>query len=150
MALTEAILSIKSIVPEDLLTDVIPKPDRYLLIKKFITFLQYAVEDATNKNTIKVMLRVIRNIIEKSEDNEEAKCRMQITLDQLGATRMALYVISENHKNLDSELLSEFLEFLNTLLSGGNIHVQKTIYEYYMSHQKSEMIFKRFDQIVRK
>jgi len=36
---------------------------------------------------------------------------------------MALYVISENHKNLDSELLSEFLEFLNTLLSGGNIHV---------------------------
>jgi len=69
------------------------------------------------------MLRVIRNIVEKSEDNEEAKARMQITLDQLGATRMALYVISENHKNLDSELLSEFLEFLNTLLSGGNIHV---------------------------
>jgi hypothetical protein len=63
---------------------------------------------------------------------------------------MALYVISENHKNLDSELLSEFLEFLNTLLSGGNIHVQKTIFEYYMSHQKSEMIFKRFDHIVRK
>lgn len=53
MALTEAILSIKSIVPEDLLTDVTPKPDRYLLIKKFITFLQYAVEDATNKVTLK-------------------------------------------------------------------------------------------------
>lgn len=49
MALTEAILSIKSIMPEDLLANIQPKPDRYLLIKKFIAFLQYAVEDATNK-----------------------------------------------------------------------------------------------------
>ena len=45
---------------------------------------------------------------------------MQNQLDQLGATRMILFVISENHKNLDTEMLIYFLKFANTLLEGGN------------------------------
>lgn len=38
-ALREAILEVKEIIPEDLLNDIEPKPDRYSLIKKFLSFL---------------------------------------------------------------------------------------------------------------
>ncbi|EAR98945.2 MIR domain protein (macronuclear) [Tetrahymena thermophila SB210] len=150
MALTEALLEVKQLIPADVFSQIEPKPDRFGLIKKSILFLQYAVEDSTNKNTIQVLLKVLRIMVEKCSETPEQEEKMQNILDQLGATRMTLYVISENHKNLDSELLSEFIKFLCTLLNGGNKRVQKTIYEFYISHQKSEMIFKRFDNIIRK
>ena len=36
---------------------------------------------------------------------------------------MILHVISEDHKNLDGELLINFLLFINTMLEGGNVKV---------------------------
>jgi len=38
-ALTEAILEIKKVIPEEDLANIEPKPDRYALIKKLIAFL---------------------------------------------------------------------------------------------------------------
>lgn len=54
---------------------------------------------------------------------------------------MILSVISDNHKNLDSELIIHFMNFINALLEDGNINVQATIHDFFLNHQKSEMIF---------
>ena len=40
--------------------------------------------------------------------------------DRLGATKMVLIVLSDAGPNLDSDLLIEFLSFINLLLEGGN------------------------------
>ncbi|EGR30673.1 MIR domain protein [Ichthyophthirius multifiliis] len=149
-ALTSAILDCKQLIKDEFYKDIEPKPDKQAILKKFIIFLQYAIEDITNKNTIKVLLQVLRNMVEENKENEEEQIKMQNQLDSLGATRMVLYVISENHKNLDSEMLIQFLNFVNTLLEGGNVKVQKTLFEFYTTHQKSEVIFKRFNHIIRK
>jgi hypothetical protein len=63
---------------------------------------------------------------------------------------MVLYVLSENTKNLDGDLLIQFLKFSNSLLDGGNQRIQKTIYEFCISNQSSELIFKRFYDIIKK
>lgn len=39
VALTEAILEVKSLIPEEVFKDIEPKPDRFTLIKKSIFFL---------------------------------------------------------------------------------------------------------------
>ena len=78
-ALTEAILEIKQVIPEEDLQNIEPKPDRYALIKKLIAFLQYGVEDVMNRKTIIVLLRVLRSIVEKCTGEE--KVRMQSMLD---------------------------------------------------------------------
>ena len=43
---------------------------------------------------------------------------------------MVLFVISEDHPNLDGDLLINFLLFINVMLEGGNVKVQKTIYDF--------------------
>jgi len=54
---------------------------------------------------------------------------------------MVLFVISEDHPNLDGDLLINFLLFINVMLEGGNEKVQKTIYEFCVQNTKSELIF---------
>lgn len=67
---------------------------------------------------------------------------MQNLMNKLGATRMVLTVISESTQ-LDYELLRNLLMFMNSMLSGGNIKVQKTIFEFMKTYPKSEVIFSR-------
>ena len=63
-------------------------------------------------------------------ENEVKKQELQNRFDKLGATRMVLFVISEDHPNLDGDLLINFLLFINVMLEGGNVKVQKTIYDF--------------------
>lgn len=51
---------------------------------------------------------------------------------------MALIILSEFSDKLDGELYINFLQFLNTLLKGGNTRVQKTIYDFFTTQPKVE------------
>ena len=63
---------------------------------------------------------------------------------------MVLFVISENSKNLDGDLLINFLYFINQLLEGGNIKIQTTIYEFCITNSKSELIFQKLFSYIKK
>lgn len=47
-------------------------------------------------------------------------------------------------------MIINYLSFANALLEGGNISIQSTIYSFFMSYEKSEVIFARFNAIIRK
>ncbi|CAD8103545.1 unnamed protein product [Paramecium sonneborni] len=134
------------------------KVERTVLIKKFINFLSYALNNNQNNKAIITLLSVLRKVIEgkpkeenegeiavEGENNEMEE--MQNLFNKLGATRMVLTVISES-TTLESEMLRHFLMFINTLLSGGNNKVQKTISEFIKTYPKSEVIFSRLNNVI--
>ena len=53
-------------------------------------------------------------------DDAEKKLAFQNELDKLGATKMVLLVLSEVNDKLDGELLMSYINFVNSLLDGGN------------------------------
>jgi hypothetical protein len=63
---------------------------------------------------------------------------------------MVLLVLSDFSKSLNQEMLLNLLLFANTLLEGGNQRVQKSIYDFFINIQKSEMIFACFASIIKK
>lgn len=132
--------------------------ERTTLIKKFINFLSYALNNNQNNKTIITLLSVLRKLIEgKSKEENQGELEvegennemeeMQNLFNKLGATRMVLTVLSES-TTLDSEMLRHFLMFINTLLSGGNNKVQKTISEFMKTYPKSEVIFSRLNNVI--
>ena len=54
---------------------------------------------------------------------------------------MVLVVLTESSANIDDETFRHFINFMNILSEGGNTKVQKTIYEFFTTYQKSEVIF---------
>lgn len=75
---------------------------------------------------------------------------MQNLFSKLGATRMVLIVLSESSSLVDKETYRHFLMFINSLLDEGNSKVQRTIFEYFTSNHKSEVIFQRFNHVILK
>lgn len=69
------------------------KPNIDMVIKKFINFLQYAIKQPKNKDTVVTLLKIMRKIIEKEEDQKK-RVELQNHFDKLGATKMILLVIS--------------------------------------------------------
>lgn len=90
----------------------------------------------------------MRRIIEKAPEDKRPEIQNQF--DGLGATKMVLTVLSENSKNLDMDLIEQFLLFINNLLEGGNHRVQVTIYEFFCNYSKSEVLFQKFNTIIRR
>ncbi|CAD8068825.1 unnamed protein product [Paramecium sonneborni] len=134
------------------------KVEYTLLLKKFIKFLSYSINNNQNNKSIITLLGVLRKVIEgkpKEEQKEEVEAEgendeieeMQNLFNKLGATRMVLTVLSESI-NLDSEMLRNFLLFINSLLSGGNNKVQRTIFEFMKTYPKSEVIFSRLNNVI--
>lgn len=147
--LADAIINIGKYIDQSYIKNVDPKPDLKMIVKKCIEFIRYAVEDNSTKDTIVTLLKVLRKIIDKIDDKKK-KEELQNQFDNLGAMKMVLYVLSRHSKAMDNDLLLNFLHLGTTMLEGGNKSVQKTIYEYFSNNQKSEIIFQRFEQIIRK
>ncbi|EGR27735.1 MIR domain protein [Ichthyophthirius multifiliis] len=146
-AFADAILNVELYVDKEINKQIDPKLDLNLILKKFIKFLQFSLNDKKSKQTTLTLLTVLRSIVEK--DKEEMISR-QNQLDKLGATQMILIVISEHSHLLDGELYINFLLFINTLLKNGNVRVQKTIYEFFINQSKTELIFKKFHYFIKK
>lgn len=74
---------------------------------------------------------------------------MQNFFDKFNATKMFLNLISDSKGNvLEDDLLNQLLSFMIKLLEGGNSKVQKTIYNFFTSYPKSEILFWKFHGII--
>ena len=52
MALSDAFINVDKLISEDYIKSISPRPSLELLLEKYISFLQTAVEDKFNKPTI--------------------------------------------------------------------------------------------------
>lgn len=70
-------------------------------------------------------------------------------LDKYETTKMFLTVLSDSSTvSMDPEILNNFLELGIKLLEGGNAKIQKNIYNYCVTFQKSEAIFAKFYAVI--
>jgi len=70
-------------------------------------------------------------------------------LDKYDATKMLLTVLSDaSNPFLDGEILNNFLKLGIKLLEGGNNKIQKNIYNYCVTFQRSEVLFAKFYNII--
>lgn len=53
-----------------------------------------------------------------------------------------------NENEVDHDYLKHILKLFNMLLYGGNIHVQKTIYDYVLSYTECEKFFYKINSII--
>lgn len=146
-ALAKGLVNINSFIPAEKQKSMETKLELKHIVKKFINFLQYAVNNPKNKVTIISLLKVLRKLVDKEEMSEKEE--IQCLMNKFGATRMVLIVLSESQALLDNETLTHFVMFLNSLLDEGNHEVQKTIFEFFTTYAKSEVIFQRFNLIIK-
>jgi len=138
-------LKFKDVLPEELKKKYNIEFETKGLIKKLIQFLEGGLAFGAEKTTMMSTLKVLRTIIETASDQSQ----MQDFFDKAGATTMLLSVFSDSKNGVkDDELMNEFLSFWISLLEGGNLNVQKTIYKFCLTHQKSEVMFANFYSII--
>lgn len=74
---------------------------------------------------------------------------MQNLFDKYEATKMFLNLISDCKTNIiEDDLLNQLLSFMIKLLEGGNLKVQKTIYNFFIYYPKSETLFWKLHSII--
>jgi len=145
LALSEAIWNFKDIISDDLKrkynVDCEPKG----LLKKLILYLQYGIYNKADKQTMISTLKILRTLV----DTAPNRTQMQDFFDKIDATKMLLSIFSDSKNAIkDDDLMSEFLSFWISLLEGGNQNVQRTIYNFCMVYQKSEVMFAKFYSII--
>lgn len=70
-------------------------------------------------------------------------------LDRYDATKMLLTVLSDSAViSMDPEILNHFLQLGIKLLEGGNNKIQKNIFNYCITFQRSEILFFKFFSII--
>jgi len=70
-------------------------------------------------------------------------------LDKYEATKMFLIVMSDSSGNsMNPEVFNNFLILAIKLLEGGNPKIQKNIYNYCTTFQKSEALFAKFHAVI--
>ncbi|EWS73528.1 inositol-triphosphate type 1 protein (macronuclear) [Tetrahymena thermophila SB210] len=118
-------------------------------LKKLISFVKNGIVNQVQIKNIKNILRLFEKILEL-QDNNQKLVEMQNIFDQLDAAIMVLTLISDIKENPfeDDKVLLNLFNFMNKLLQGGNKKVQKTIYNFFINHPKSEIIFQTFYTIL--
>ncbi|KAL4438749.1 hypothetical protein ABPG74_013422 [Tetrahymena malaccensis] len=118
-------------------------------LKKLILFVKNGIVNKVQIKNIKSILRLFEKILDL-QDNNQKLVEMQNTFDQLDAAVMVLTLISDVKENPfeDDQVILNLFNFLNKLLQGGNKKVQKTIYNFFVNHPKSEIIFQTFYTIL--
>ena len=80
-------------------------------------------------------------------DNAKNKTDIQNFFDNNDATSVLLSFFS-NPKQVDEDLMNEFLSFGISLLEGGNANIQRTIYNFCIHHLESEVMFAKFHSMI--
>lgn len=74
---------------------------------------------------------------------------MQNLFDKYEATKMFLNLSSDCKTNIiEDDLLNQLFSFMIKLLEGGNLRVQKTIYNFFTYYPKSETLFWKLHSII--
>ncbi|KAL4492562.1 hypothetical protein ABPG72_007675 [Tetrahymena utriculariae] len=147
--LAESILKIKDMFPEQYKKQFKIDIQYQDIIKKLI---QYLYTGLVNQAHIENMIFIFNLLEQMLNDCEEEKQleETQNLFDSLDATKMCLHLLSDSKKNpiQKKELLDSILKFMIKLLEGGNLQVQKTIFDYFMTYPESEVIFHLFYSII--
>lgn len=80
-------------------------------------------------------------------DNATNKTDIQNFFDNNDATSVLLSFFS-SPKPVDDDLMNEFLSFAISLLEGGNVNIQRTIYNFCIRHPESEAMFAKFHSMI--
>ncbi|KAL4447069.1 hypothetical protein ABPG74_013921 [Tetrahymena malaccensis] len=94
------------------------------------------------------LMDVFKQSSQKIQKNEQTKIRQerQEQLDRLNSSKIVIMLIWEECEN-NAEYLNSLFKFMNLMLKGGNVSVQKTIYEYFLGSQASEKFFAKVNRI---
>jgi hypothetical protein len=94
------------------------------------------------KNVIDLLF-IFSIMIEKSDHIRD----IQNLFNKNGAVKMVLTILS-NPVRPDVQMIASILRFLNSLLLGCNVELQRTIHNYFKNYKSSSMIFKLFNEIL--
>ena len=67
--------------------------------------------------------------------------------DRLNITRIFIILICDE-RNDDKEYLYALFKFMIRILYGGNLSVQKTIYDFFLTSQDSEKFFRKINNLI--
>lgn len=98
-------------------------------------------------------LTLMLDIDEEKDDeengiNDKKLEETQNVLNYYGATSMILTIFSDQRFEMDPDLFKVFLNLGINLLNKGNLKVQETIYNYFISYPRSEVLFERFYHLI--
>ncbi|KRX08878.1 MIR motif [Pseudocohnilembus persalinus] len=138
-AIANALLNINQLIDDERKQDLEFTIDCKSLISKLILLLQSAVSDKKYKDVVLNLLIILIEMVSKNEDEQE---KLQNQFNSYGLTTVVLNVICDT-ETMDSYIFQQLILLLNTLLQGGNINVQETIYKFFITNKKSEKFFQK-------
>lgn len=114
-------------------------------IKKLIDFIQFGFKDPEKKDSILILLQVLKRMID-ANSNKEALYQIQELFRKLGITKMICIILVDNN---DSDLLIRLLSFTSSLLKRGNSSIQAEFLVLFRSGD-CEGLFLKLHGIIRK
>ena len=121
-----------------------------IFLKKIIDFIQYGFKDPENKDTILILLKVLKQMIDANDIKETPQVLFQIQelFRKLETSKMIVAILVS--KKLDSDLLIKLLSFASSLLKRGNKNIQREFLSLFKSTHESEFLFMKFHNFLRK
>ena len=120
-----------------------------IFIKKIIDFIQFGFKDPENKDTILILLQVLKKMIDVNE-TREGLFQIQEIFRKLEVTKMILSILIENSRKTDTDLLIKILSFAASLMKKGNKNIQNEFFKIFKTSSESEHIFNKIHGFIRK
>lgn len=150
-ALSEAFLKFELLLdPELLKSKEIEEKTLNLevFLKKIVDFIQFGFKDPQNKETILILLQVLKEMIDLKKDFKEQLLQIQDLFKRLDAGKMISAILTT--KNVDIDLTIKTLSFASTLLMKGNKSLQNEFLNLFETQRDSEMVFAKVHSFIRK
>jgi hypothetical protein len=116
------------------------------MIVKILRYLQFWQEHLSSKENVIFILKVLKNILKDSEDDDELYTR-QTLFDKLNATQIIIVLLWDEYQN-DPDYLLTLLKFAIILIENGNQQVQKTLYNFFLTSPSCEKFFFKIKTII--
>lgn len=119
-----------------------------VFLKKIVDFIQFGFKDPENKDTILILLQVLKEMIDLKRDFKEQLLQIQELFKRLDAGKMISAILTT--KNVDIDLTIKTLSFASTLLMKGNKSLQNEFLSLFQTQRDSEMVFAKVHAFIRK
>ncbi|EGR33077.1 MIR domain protein [Ichthyophthirius multifiliis] len=147
-ALSEAIINAEKIFPQILKNGYDCFINSNELIHQLIKYLHFGIINQCNQDNMVFVLNILEQIL-LNQDNQQKLEFIQNLFDSLDSMKMVLDLLSDSQENhLTDNLLNSLFDFTIKMLENGNQKVQNTIYQYLITHQKSEIIFQKIYMLI--
>ena len=120
-----------------------------VFLRKILDFCTFSFRSPENKDTILVLLQVLKRMIDADKD-KKAVFAIQETFRRLEASKMVLAILVDSSKGADTDILAKLLAFSISLLKNGNKNVQKEFLTFFRNLPDSEVLFSKIHCFIRK